>query len=100
MKRYDVENSLIKRRFDGKRFFATKKLPVIPKSIDDIIYITNETDYLDTLAYKFYKDTTLWWIIALANNLGNGRLSVEGGKQLRIPSRPAEIVKNFNDINK
>jgi nucleoid-associated protein YgaU len=98
MTRYSLDSN-IKTRFDGKRFFGTRLYPSIAQSDDDVLYITNETDFLDTLAYKFYKDTSLWWIIALANNLGNGRLSVEPGLQIRIPMRIGSIMESYNKLN-
>lgn len=100
MTRYDLDKN-IKNRYDGKRFFGTRSYPKIESHETDVIYITNETDYLDSLAYKFYKDSRLWWVIALANNLGNGRLSVAPGLQLRIPdsSKTAIILSNFNKLN-
>jgi len=98
MTRYDNQKN-IKTRFDGKRFFGTRLYPTIAQDESDILYISNETDYLDSLANKFYKDTTLWWIIALANNLGNGRMSVEAGLQLRIPTRIDRIIESYNRLN-
>lgn len=98
MNRY-IRDKNIKSRFDGKRFFGIRLYPKISEDESDIIYISKETDYLDSLAYKFYKDTSLWWIIALANNLGNGRLSVPPGIQLRIPTRVESIINGFNRIN-
>lgn len=78
---------------------GTRLYPIITESDSDVLYITTDTDYLDTLAHKFYRDSSLWWIIALANNLGNGRLSITGGLQLRIPMRIEEIVSRYNRIN-
>ena len=78
---------------------GTRLYPTITESDSDVLYITTDTDYLDTLAHKFYRDSSLWWIIALANNLGNGRLSITGGLQLRIPMRIEEIVSRYNRIN-
>lgn len=98
MTRYDT-NKNIKTRFDGKRFFGTRLCPNIAESDSDIIYITKETDYLDSLAYKFYKDKSLWWVIAAANNMGNGRLSVEPGLQIRIPTRIEQILAGYNKLN-
>jgi hypothetical protein len=87
-------------QYDGKRFFGTRSYPNIEPRETDVIYITNETDYLDSLAYKFYKDSSLWWIIALANNLGNGRLSIESGLQIRIPVEIDRITSGYNDLNR
>ena len=99
MTRYDL-NKNIKQRFDGKRFLGTRSYPTIEIRESDVIYITNETDYLDCLAYKFYKDSRLWWIIALANNLGNGRLSIETGLQIRIPVEIDRIKSDYNNLNR
>ncbi len=97
MKRYD--NISIDKRWDGKRVYKSVTYPVIIPSDSDFLIISNEGDYLDTLAYKYYKDTSLYWIIALANNLGKGRLSVPPGLTLRIPTNINDIVNKFNQLN-
>ena len=66
MLRYDPTVN-IGNRWDGKQVFLTRIYPPIPPSNSDILYITNDSDYLDTLAQKFYGDVTLWFIIANAN---------------------------------
>jgi hypothetical protein len=38
-------------------------------------------------------------VIALANNLGKGRMSVPAGLQLRIPSNINAILTQFNNLN-
>jgi hypothetical protein len=86
-------------RWDGKKAFVTTYYPDIPVSNSDIYIVSNETDYLDTLAYKHYNDPTLWWIIALANNIGKGRMSVEPGLQLRIPTNVSNIISEFDRLN-
>lgn len=97
MKRYS--NTKIINRYDGKRVYVTTSYPVILPSDKDIIVISNECDYLDSMAYKYYGDPTLFWIIALANNLGKGRLSIPPGTTLRIPSNVNEIIDKFNRLN-
>jgi len=62
-------------------------LPVVPLSPDDTYIETTSLDRLDKLAYIFYDDSTLWWIIASANGLGKGSLIVPEGTKLRIPSK-------------
>jgi hypothetical protein len=86
-------------RWDGKQVFNTTHYPEIPQSDSDIYIVSNETDYLDTLSYKYYSDPTLWWIIALANNIGKGRMSVEGGLQLRIPTNISTILSEYDKLN-
>ena len=96
-KRY--ESTSIKTRWDGKRVYYTTQYPVIEPQLSDIVVISNDGDYLDNLAYKYYGDPTLFWIIALANNLGKARMSVPGGLMLRIPTNVNEILVNFNSLN-
>ncbi len=98
MKRYS--NITKKQRWDGKVVFNTTHYPSIPVSDTDFFVITDETDYLDTLSFKYYRDPTLWWIIALANNIGKGRLSIEPGTQLRIPTNISKILSDFDKLNK
>ena len=97
MNRY--QSTQILTRWDGKRVYSTTQYPLIEPQDSDVIVISNEGDYLDTLAYKYYSDPTLWWIIALANNLGKGRLSVPPGLQLRIPSNANTLLVQFNNLN-
>jgi phage tail protein X len=98
MRRYS--NIPIETRYDGKRVYKTTRYPVIPPSSSDLYIISNETDFLDTLAYKYYGDPTLWIIIASANpGLGKGRLSIPSGLTLRIPININDIISQFNNIN-
>jgi hypothetical protein len=80
---------------DGKTVLKTKLFVKIPKSNEDTYIITQETDRLDTLANQFYKDSTLWWIIALANNLNSADIGVEPGIQLRIPANLGKILNEL-----
>lgn len=97
MKRYS--NTRTSKRWDGKVVLNTTHYPDVLPADGDFFIITNETDYLDTLAFKYYHDPTLWWIIALANNVGKGRLSVESGLQLRIPSNISSILSEYDKLN-
>lgn len=98
MERYtDIE---IRKTSTGRRYRRTVKYPVIEPSFEDTYIIGMESDRLDNLAWNYYKDPTLWWIIARANNIGKGDLSVPIGSQIRIPANPLEIVNEFNELNK
>ena len=97
MKRYDSTSSIP--RWDGKKVYVTTQYPIIEPQDSDAIVISNEADYLDNLAYKYYNDPTLWWVIALVNNLGKGRMSVPPGRQLRIPTNINDILVQFNTLN-
>jgi hypothetical protein len=97
MNRYNVAQ--LDTRFDGKRVYKSVIYPVIHQDSTDIYIITNDTMYLDVLADKYYKDVSLWWVIALANNIGKGRLSVPSGIQLRIPGNIFKILNDYKLIN-
>lgn len=97
MNRYFV--SKIDTRFDGKRVHKSVIYPRIQFDNSDLYLISDDTMYLDVLANKYYKDVSLWWIIALANNLGHGRLSIPGGIQLRIPGNITRILSDYKLIN-
>lgn len=97
MKRYN--STPVTKRYDGKRVFKTTQYPVITPQDSDAVVISNEADYLDSLAYTYYGDPTLWWIIALANNIGKGKMSVPPGLQLRIPVNINDILVQFHNLN-
>ena len=83
----------------GRRFRKTTLLPIIEPSIDDIYIMGQVGDRLDTLAFKYYQDSSLWWIIARANNIGKGDLTVPIGKQIRIPQNQYEIIDQYKELN-
>lgn len=97
MKRYDNINTST--RWDGKRVYKSVVYPIINPSDNDVQVVSNDGDYLDTLAYKYYGDPTLYWIIARANNCGKGRMSVPQGLTLRIPLNINDIINKFNELN-
>ena len=95
--RYDSIQILT--RTDGKQAYATVIYPAVPPRDDDYIYTTTERDYLDNLANRFYKDPTKYWIIACANNLGKGRIAVESGIKIRIPTHVSAVMSAYNRAN-
>jgi hypothetical protein len=97
MKRY--ANIPIINRYDGKRVYLTTNYPIVHPSSMDVLIVSNEADYLDTLAFKYYGDPTLWWVIAMVNNIGKGRLSITPGTVLRIPTNVGDIIDQFNRLN-
>lgn len=97
MKRY--ASNATQTRWDGKQVYKSTVYPVIKPLNSDFLIVASEGDYLDTLAHKYYKDSTLWWIIACANNIGKGRLSITPGTQLRIPVNIFSIINEFKQMN-
>ena len=57
-------------------------------------------DRLDLLANSYYEDPTLWWVIAQANHLGKGTLSISEPQRIRIPTELESILKSFEDLQR
>lgn len=94
MKRY--KSNKLKRDNTGSRYRETTIYPSdIPRHADDIYIYIKAGQRLDTLANKYYNDATLWWIIALANNIGKGSYFVPPGVRLRIPSNTSEYIQKL-----
>lgn len=55
---------------------------------DDQFYTIQEGDRFDKLAYKFFGNTRLYWVLLLYNNIGDA-LAIHDyiGVQIRIPSK-------------
>ena len=75
--------------------------PEIELNESDIYVITTFGDRLDLLAFQFYNDTSLYWIIAAANPnvVDFGSLFITEGSQIRIPANPLPILTTFRSIN-
>jgi nucleoid-associated protein YgaU len=98
MNRYD--NPIIRNTEQGKPYWKAKVYPNIPLSESDVYVITTIGDRLDLLAYQYYNDATLWWIIAMANNnVTKGLMFPDPGIQLRIPTDLNAVLALFNDFN-
>ena len=91
------ENNQTKTTNDGRRVYRSKIYPNIPLRDDDIYVATETGDRLDTLAYQYYQDASLWWIIAAANNIHNAPFGLKDGTILRIPQNYIEILVNFSE---
>lgn len=67
-------------------YFQTVLLSDIPEETVPFYYTTRGNERLDILANRFYQNSSKWWIIAKANNLANGTVSVPNGTKLFIPN--------------
>ena len=96
-------------RVDNKIMYMTTRYPEIPLNNDDIYVYTTAGDRYDTLANQYYKDSSLWWIISIANtavagtslpsDLPQDSLLIPQGSQIRIPADYISIVEAFQNIN-
>ena len=92
-------NTKIKIGRDGKRVLKPTIYPKIPIKDSDIFIYPKFGDRLDNLAYKYFKDTTLWWIIAKANGLDEAHIGLEVDKQIRIPTDINPILNRLEDLS-
>jgi len=84
----------------GKPYYKAKVYPNIPLSESDIYVITTIGDRLDLLAYSYYRDVNLWWVISMANNNSTkGSLLPAPGTQLRIPTDLNTVLNLVNKFN-
>ena len=84
----------------GTQYYVNNIYPDIPISETDYYVITVLGDRLDLLAQDIYGDSSLWWILASANNLPGDSLVPPIGQQLRIPSDIQSVVNNYDSVNK
>ena len=85
----------------GTQYYGTVTYPEIPQNESDIWVETEFGDRLDSLAYQFYSDVTLYWIISIANpnKVNMGSLYLTPGDQIRIPTNVVSIVDSYNNLN-
>jgi len=85
----------------GKQVYATSRYPEIPLSTNDIYVYTSQGDRYDLLALNYYRDSSLWWVIAIANpNISLGTLVIPEGVQIRIPGNYTNPIEEFDIINR
>lgn len=84
---------------EGKRYRRNVIFPEIKNTSNDIYVITTAGDRYDTLALDYYNDSTLWWIIAAANNRNKDSLAVQPGVQMRIPMDKDSVIEEYNKLN-
>jgi nucleoid-associated protein YgaU len=99
MDRYQ-NSDILKTEYTNRPYYKGKYYPNIPLSESDVYVITTVGDRLDSLAFSYYNDATLWWIIAAANNNATkGALFPVPGTQLRIPTNVSSVLKLYDQFN-
>jgi hypothetical protein len=93
MGRYNNIN--VKNKADKGLVYHSNLMPYFKESDSDILIVTEEDDRLDLLANLFFKDASLWWVIAVYNNLTEIDLKIEPGIQLRIPNNHRTVTQYF-----
>lgn len=88
----DVENK--------RRYYPALLDPIIEKSVNDIYVITTIGDRLDLLAFKYFSDQDLWWIISAANpEIRKDSLYLDPGIQIRIPAAYIDVLTEYYKQN-
>ena len=85
-------------------YYKNIEYPVIQEYPDDIFIVTRSTDRLDLLAFDYYKNSQLWWIISKANpdKVQRDSFFLNPGIQIRIPSpeKVGIIYDQFTLLNR
>mgnify|MGYP003631959983 FL=1 len=86
----------------GTRYYTNNTYPPVQPNENDIWVETEFGDRLDSLAFQFYNDVTLYWVISIANpnKINMGSLFLTPGAQIRIPTNIVQIVDSYNILNR
>jgi len=94
MQRYAETLAKIKHNDVGKLRYESIRYPQFPPRTSDYYIIVKRMDRMDLIAYDWYSDARLWWVIQRANNLPGGTLQIKPGTRVRIP-----WPLNFTDVS-
>lgn len=83
-----------------KKILKTNIIPQVGSNSGDIFTLSKDGDRLDRLAYLYYNDSSLWWFIAKANNLGKGTWAIPPGTVLRIPAKVDSEFTLLSELQK
>jgi len=98
MKRY--QETKILKDSKNRNYYGTTKYPRIPLSLGDIYVYTTQGDRFDLLAEQYYSDSSLWWIISMANSdLPQNSYYIPEGRQIRIPQDIGSVISQFKALN-
>ena len=116
MDRHKENNKTIRtKKFNDRNKLVYKTIiyPKIERHVTDLYIDVISEDRLDNLAYQYYKDVTLWWILAEANKISRnsssgiikgsdkriakGSLYISPGQRIRIPNpeRVPDILDSY-----
>ena len=95
--RYDTAK--VKKDKNGTRYYKPTVVPNVPIKDSDIFVYPIYGDRFDTIAQRYYNDSSLWWIIAKANELSKGQISADPLKKIRIPTEIDDILESVQKTN-
>jgi hypothetical protein len=83
----------------GQRVLISTLYPTISLSDSDRFIYPKDGERLDGVAFRFYNDASLWWVLAQANGLGKGRTILNPNFEIRIPGNIEKILSDYNKLN-
>ena len=95
--RYD--SAKVRKDKNGTRYYKPTIVPNVPIKDSDIFVYPIYGDRFETIAQRYYNDSTLWWIIAKANELSKGQISADPLKKIRIPTEIDDILESVQKSN-
>ena len=95
--RYDTAK--VKKDKNGTRYYKPTVVPNVPIKDSDIFVYPIYGDRFDTIAQRYYNDSSLWWIITKANELSKGQISADPLKKIRIPTEIDDILESVQKSN-
>jgi len=100
IKNFTTLNNNIRNK--GLTYNNTARYPIVSQRESDIYAISEFGDRFESLAFRFYGDVTLWWIISISNpNLVNfNSIFLPIGTQFRIPQDISPIIDSYNELNR
>jgi len=72
-------------RYNNNQSFVTPPLRKIIPSQTDILHTLKMGERIDNLAYKYYKDSNLSWVIMYGNTQYDNEFEMQYGDVIRIP---------------
>ena len=103
MGRYTQTQILRRQRANGtsgRQYYSGTKYPEVPLDFSDTYVYANQGDRFDTLALQYYGNSSLWWIISIANDsLKQNSYYLPLDIQIRIPANYSAIVSTYNALN-
>lgn len=96
MRRYESEYGVNEIKLEsGRRRLSTRYYPIIEEKEGDFYIMSKRGMRWDNLAYQYYNNHSLWFILARANNSANGSLLVPSGVRIRIPSLGVDDIEEL-----
>ena len=93
------ENIGTQKGIGNKVIYLPTRYPNLVASNNDYYIIARDQDRLDLIAYDFYGDATLWWVVAMANDLPGDSMFPPLGFQLRVPANLDDALNAFDSAN-